>query len=173
MLPQLKYLDELTQGALTEMRMLLMELRPEALQDIALDELLRRMVITLKTRKQIPITAAVDPMPELPHEVKVALYRIAQESLNNVAKHSQAKRVSLELSRDNHCITLMICDDGVGFENQKAAGTSYGLKIMRERAEEIGAGLSIESKAGAGTIVRVKWACDPLAPIGRPDELAN
>jgi signal transduction histidine kinase len=85
----------------------------------------------------------------------MALYRIAQESLNNMVKHSQATEANLQLCRERGRITLSLQDNGVGFEMERATATSMGLRIMRERAEEIGATLIIESSPNSGTSIRV------------------
>lgn len=159
---QLQYLDELTQGALTEMRMLLLELRPSALQDVSLSDLLRQLARTLETRKQIRITASVDTLPMLSPEVKVALYRIAQEALNNTSKHSQATQAHVTLRREDNRLVLSVDDNGVGFDIDETAPTSLGMRIMRERAEEIGAILNIQSNRDAGTTVSVTWSDESI-----------
>jgi PAS domain S-box-containing protein len=150
---QLEYLDELTQSALTEMRMLLLELRPSQLQDVALSHLLQQMVQTVATRKQIHVRTDIDDLSNLPVSIKIALYRIAQESLNNVVKHSQATEAVLSLRRQNGHIVLSLQDNGVGFINEDAIPTSLGMRIMYERAEEVGAQLTIESNINSGTTV--------------------
>lgn len=162
-LPQLHYLDDLTQSALTEMRMLLMELRPEALRDVPLGELMNRLAAALKTRKQIAITTTFDAMPEVPLDLKIALYRIAQEALNNVSKHSQATEAHLSLTYKEDNLTLEIQDNGMGFEKEDTGLTHYGLNIMRERAEEIGGELLIESYPNKGTCVMVKLSTDTVS----------
>ncbi len=151
---QLDYLDELTQSALTEMRMLLLELRPSALQDVSLSSLLHQMVRTLETRKQIRIATVIDDLSDLPPALKLALYRIAQEALNNMVKHSQASAATLILRREEERIVLSLQDNGVGFAVDQIETDSLGLRIMRERAEEIGATLTIESDRQSGTVVK-------------------
>jgi PAS domain S-box-containing protein len=151
---QLMYLDELTQSALTEMRMLLLELRPSALQDVALSRLLQQMVRTVETRKQIHVRTHIDDLSDLSPAIKIALYRIAQESLNNMVKHSQATEAVLSLRRQDGQIVLSLQDNGVGFVGNQAKPTSLGLRIMHERAEEIGAELIIESNVNSGTTVK-------------------
>lgn len=92
-------------------------------------------------------------------EVEIGLFRIAQEALNNVAKHAQATRVNVELKDDGRDITLTICDDGQGFDPQAVAAQPghWGLAMMRERAKTLGAALEIEAAAGKGAkiILRV------------------
>jgi signal transduction histidine kinase len=93
----------------------------------------------------------------MPVDVKVALYRIAQEALNNVAKHAGASQVKVDLlCRPNH-VTMQISDDGQGFKVRAVQPNSLGLNIMRERAKEIGAALTVKSQPGKGAAVKVIW----------------
>ncbi len=102
----------------------------------------------------------------IPEELKVVLFRIAQEALNNVAKHSKAEWVTVSLSSDGGGISLIISDDGQGMDfnsvNQSSTSWSLGLISMRERAELTGGKFSIESAPGQGTTVRVFWQISQL-----------
>jgi len=156
-LGRLQELRELTRGALAEMRTLLLELRPAALTDAELSELLHQLAESITGRARVPVDVAIDGACDLPVDVKVALYRIAQESLNNVAKHSGATQATVML----HCrdeVTLDIVDDGRGFDPTGIPPDSLGVGIMRERAEGIGADLRIMSELGEGTRVHVGWS---------------
>jgi signal transduction histidine kinase len=93
----------------------------------------------------------------VPVEVKVALYRIAQEALNNVAKHAGAKEAKVRLLCCAGRVTLRVSDDGKGFNPRGILPNSLGLDIMRERARDIGASLTVRSKPGAGTTVQTVW----------------
>ncbi len=158
-------LRQLSRGALAEMRTLLLELRPAALVEANLRDLLRQLGEAVAGRTGIPVTVAVDDLCPLPQEVHVALYRIAQEALNNVVKHAQASRVEVLL----HCLDngaqrpsspqlrLCISDDGRGFDLAHIPSERLGLGIIRERAQAIGANLAIESRLGAGTQIKVVW----------------
>jgi signal transduction histidine kinase len=90
-------------------------------------------------------------------DVQVALYRIAQEALNNVAKHAQATRVTLTLRLSDEQVDLTVVDDGRGFDPDAAAAGHLGLEIMRERAAAIGAVLRVASRPGDGTRLTVVW----------------
>jgi signal transduction histidine kinase len=90
-------------------------------------------------------------------EVKVGLYRIAQEALNNVAKHAGATEAKVKLLRSHGRVTLTVSDDGKGFNTRGVPPNSLGLNIMRERAREIGASLSVRSRVGEGTIIKAVW----------------
>ncbi|MCB0189725.1 MAG: PAS domain S-box protein [Caldilineaceae bacterium] len=155
---RLSELRELTRGALAEMRALLLELRPSALVDSNLTDLLQQLAEAVTGRARLPVSVSVEGEGSLPAETKVAFYRIAQEALNNVAKHSHAAQSKVALIYRDHEVRLIVQDDGRGFDVQKAPTSHLGLGIMRERAEAVGSKLTIISKAGEGTRVEVVWA---------------
>lgn len=157
---RLEELRELTRGALAEMRTLLLELRPAALADAELGDLLRQLAESITGRARVPVTLEVEGECDLPAEVKVALYRVAQEALNNVAKHAGASQVTVGLHCQPEWVEICISDDGCGFDSGSVPPESLGLGIMRERAEAIGATLTVESEIGRGTEVRVVWTED-------------
>jgi signal transduction histidine kinase len=90
--------------------------------------------------------------------VKVVFYRVAQEALNNIAKHSGARRVAARLECGPEGVNLRIQDDGLGFEPGAVTPDHMGMAIMRERAASIGAALQIETQPGQGTTVRLDWS---------------
>ncbi len=169
-LRSLQDLRQLTRGALAEMRTLLLELRPAALTKTALGDLLRQLTEAISGRTGVPITLTVEGKCSPPPEIRVALYRIAQEALNNVAKHAGAAQVAVSLccapplsppqagGDKGGKVELCISDDGRGFELQSVSAEHLGIDIMRERAEDIGAALKIESQVGHGTQVVVTWS---------------
>jgi PAS domain S-box-containing protein len=150
-------LSQLTRGALAEMRTLLLELRPAALTQSRLTDLIRQLCEALVGRARLPITFTSEGERTLPPEVQVAFYRIAQESLNNVFKYARATRVNVGLILTPAGAHLEVCDNGVGFDVSAAKPTSLGLRIMRERAEAIGADLSIASNPGEGVCLSLAW----------------
>ena len=154
---RLQELRELTRGALAEMRTLLMELRPSALIEASLSDLLRQLAESITGRARVPITLEVEGECTLDADMKVALYRIAQESLNNIAKHAGASAATIWLSCQPGRVELRVRDDGLGFDPATLPPDSLGLGIMRERAETIGAALTIESQPGVGTQIDVIW----------------
>jgi PAS domain S-box-containing protein len=154
-------LRQLTRGALAEMRTLLLELRPAALTQARLGSLIRQLCEALIGRARLPIALSVEGDRSLPPEVQVAFYRIAQESLNNVFKYARASEVKVGLFMTPAGVRLEICDNGVGFDLSTLKATSLGLRIMRERAEAIGAEFSIASEPGSGVCVEVDWIEKP------------
>lgn len=156
-LKRLEELRQLTRGALAEMRILLLELRPAALEEARLDYLLRQLAESITGRSRVPVAVMVEGQGELPVDVKIALYRIAQESLNNMAKHAQATQAIVNLHLEPGRVVLRITDDGKGFDSASTRPDSLGLGIMRERAKGIGARLEVESVVDHGTSVEVMW----------------
>jgi nitrate/nitrite-specific signal transduction histidine kinase len=164
---RLEELRQLTRGALAEMRTLLLELRPAALAEANLPDLLRQLGEAVAGRSRIPIDVHVDTAVDVPAEVGVALYRIAQEALNNVAKHSGATHASVLLcgcdvvGQERGALELVVADDGCGFDPEATRPGSLGLGIMAERAESIEARLELRSRPGEGTRVRAVWHPEP------------
>jgi signal transduction histidine kinase len=89
--------------------------------------------------------------------VQVALYRLCQEGLNNIAKHAGASRVDIQLQYETGAVELRIRDDGRGFDPEQTPPGHYGLSMMRERATAVGATLSITSQPGHGTEIVIRW----------------
>jgi PAS domain S-box-containing protein len=154
----LEEIYRLTHGALAEMRNLLFELRPDALSEQNLGVLLRQLTVGMMARTRTSFTTTVEGEPSLPSEVRVALYRIAQETLNNITKHAQASKATVSLHNEPDRVTLRICDDGQGFDPEDVQPERLGLRIMRERAQAIGATFSIKSHPAQGTEVTVVWS---------------
>jgi signal transduction histidine kinase len=158
-----KQVHQLTTGALAEMRVLLLELRPNTLVNVSLDQLLQQYVLSLQARGQIKVELMMDPVPMLPPDAKIAFYRIVQEALNNITKHAGATRVEITIENLQDRLILTVEDNGCGFDMTHIAPTSLGLSGMRERTEEIGAVLSVESKVGTGTTIQVTWPIQEIA----------
>lgn len=157
-LKDLEKLRRLTRGALAEMRMLLLELRPSALIEADLDDLLHKLAESIMSRKKVDVIVTVSGGAlACPPDVKVGLYRIAQESLNNVVRHARARTVSITLDCRADSLLLTIQDDGRGFDTSDEPAEHLGLTFMAERAHLIGAALTILSRPGAGTTIAVRW----------------
>ncbi len=156
---RLNELRELTRGALAEMRMLLIELRPSALEEAQITELFHQLVDAFTGKTRVPVALHISDEPcRLPAGVKIVFYRIAQEALNNITKHADANQVYIDLECQANATTLTIRDDGCGFDPDMSQATShFGLHIMRERAENVGATFRLESAEGKGTSIEVKF----------------
>ena len=153
----LEDLRRLTRGAQADMRLLLAELRPSTLTDAELSDLLRLLGNALTGRTNIPVSVTVAGEGKLPADVQVALYRLCQEGLNNIAKHAGASRVDIQLKHEKGAVELCIRDDGRGFDPEQTPPGHYGLSIMRERAAAVGATLSITSQPGHGAEIVIRW----------------
>jgi signal transduction histidine kinase len=155
----LQELRQLTRGALAEMRTLLLELRPIALEESELPDLLFQLSEAVTGRTGIPINTTIERPCKLPKRVRIALYRISQEALNNVMKHARATEVDLSLHgcSDGEVVTLSVIDNGRGFDSDQVASDRMGLKIISERAQAIGAELVMHSRPGEGTKVEISW----------------
>lgn len=154
---RLEELRQLTRGALSEMRTLLVELRPAALADTDLGDLLGHQVNALLARSRLTVQYERSALHNPPLEVKEAFYRIAQEAFNNIAKHAEASQVTVRLECQPDRAELRIEDDGVGFDARLPAREGLGLGIMRERARSIDAQLEISSQVRGGTRLRLTW----------------
>jgi len=154
---RLEELRQLTRGALAEMRTLLLELRPAALLEMGLVELLQQLADATAGRSRLPVEVTVNGEGTLPSDVQIALYRIAQEAVNNATKHASASRCTVAVDWSSGRVRLTISDDGRGFDSAHVAGSRLGLTIMRERAAAIGAALTVRSDVGRGTTVAVAW----------------
>lgn len=161
---KLAEIRELTRGALAEMRTLLMELRPAALEDVPLPDLLQQLSEAFTGRARVPVRLDLDRTIRLPPHVKIGFYRIAQEALNNISKHARASEVDIKLAHANGCIQMNINDNGIGFDPMKKQPDHFGLGIMEERAQSAGAHCEINSHQGQGTQVNVTWIVDPEPP---------
>jgi signal transduction histidine kinase len=159
----LEDLRRLTRGAQADMRLLLAELRPSTLTDAELGDLLHLLGNALAGRTNIPISVtvtgqeALQEQRALPADVRVALYRLCQEGLNNIARHAGASRVDIELEYETGAVELRIRDDGRGFDPKQTTPGHYGMSMMHERATAVGAALSITSQPGHGTEIVIRW----------------
>lgn len=146
----------LTNGAIAEMRSLLLELRPDQLIRGTMEEHLRLLLRALQSRKRIQTHLEVQQNYQIPADVKVAFYRVAQESLTNVLRHAYADHLYVTYTANQHEVKLSVIDDGSGFRADEAT-SGIGLQSMRERAKEINAEFSINSQPNAGTELVLRW----------------
>jgi PAS domain S-box-containing protein len=158
----------LTRGALAEMRTLLLELRPSAILKTPLSELLTQLTEAIASRKELSFQLYIEKSPVLPAEVQTTFYRVAQEAIHNVVRHSHANQVGVSLSISPPFtsvftedwkgeVKLIVSDDGSGFTPGNVQPGHFGLSIMQERAVAINATLEIESQPGLGTNIALTW----------------
>jgi signal transduction histidine kinase len=147
----------LARGGLAEMRVLLRELRPDAIAETDICTLVSQLSESVGVRYGISSKVHTDVDGDLPKDVCVAFYRIAQEATNNVVKHADASDLLFDLTGDHDEVRLLVSDDGIGFDTDESTRGSFGLRIMRERAAAIGADLAVVSSPNAGTSVTVAW----------------
>ncbi len=167
LLQEARSMEKLVKQIDADVESLVWELRLTALDDLGVAAALANYVREWSENFGIQADLHVSGMDNnsLPSEVETMLYRVAQEALNNVAKHSKARNVAILLQRDSTRVSLIIEDDGVGFDLKQAfsaGGSGAGLIGMRERTELVAGTLGIESNPGGGVtiIVRVP-VCDP------------
>jgi signal transduction histidine kinase/DNA-binding NarL/FixJ family response regulator len=148
---------DMSATALAEMRVLLLELRPASLDRVDLRELFEQYLEPIQSRRQLEVNLEIPDEVRPPPKVRMAFYRIVQEALNNIEKHSRATTVDVGVIRYDNRLELEIRDNGRGFSVEQVNPMSLGLNIMRERAEEIAATFSIESAPNRGTHIQVIW----------------
>ncbi|GAB7106663.1 HAMP domain-containing sensor histidine kinase [Streptomyces phaeofaciens JCM 4814] len=150
---ELQQAQEITRGSLDEVRRLVRRLRPGVLDDLGLVSALTSLAQDFATHTGLRVLRRFDTeLPTLDKETELVLYRVAQESLTNAARHADARRVEVGLRRAGEAVTLEITDDGRGIE---AAREGAGIRGMRERALLAGAALDITSEPGTGTRIRL------------------
>jgi len=150
-------MHRLSRGALAQMRTLLLELRGDALEEVAVSQLVTCAIEAAEARTSTALHLSITGDAQLPVALHVAVYRITQEALNNVARHARAKSAQVELELSPARVRLAVKDDGRGFEPGALGPTHLGLQSMRERAAEAGAQLRIDSSPGQGTKVVLEW----------------
>ena len=157
--PKLRQLAQMNRHALAEMRLMLAELRTEG----AVEKPLSQLISTLASEfadsigQAVRIDCEISGDTLLPLDVQAMMYRIAQESLNNVVRHAQASRVSIALEALPGQAMLSISDNGRGFDPGQVPDGHLGLQIMRERARRIDAVLEVESRPGQGSTITAIW----------------
>lgn len=155
----LKEAQTLVKSGLVESRQAIKALRAAPLEEHGLSGALELAVQQLGERNQIETEVDLDHLPPLPQATEQAIYRMIQEGLTNIEKHAQATLVRLHYQKVGHRSHFLLRDNGIGFAlpplNEDEAGTGYGILGMRERAERIGAEISVKSKPGNGTEVEI------------------
>jgi len=153
---QIILIEEMASVAQSEMRALLLHLRPVHLEGRRLTDGLRDLVRELQAKVPIEIATDFDEDLALPMGFEDHLFRIAQEALSNTLRHAKASRLSLSLKKHGETIHLSIRDNGVGFDLGVQKQASYGLKSMQERVSELGGAIQIVSAPGKGTRIDIR-----------------
>ena len=159
-LEALQHLRNLTDQALIEVRRVIAAMRPGILDELGLVPALRWMID--QTLRPLGVSVQLDAIEldgRLPGDIETALFRIAQEAVSNVARHSQATRMEIRLERKNGIVTMVLADNGLGWDRTHPATSErlrgrLGLAGMKERASLVGGQISIDSTPGEGTVVK-------------------
>jgi signal transduction histidine kinase len=157
--PQLETLGRTVGSTIQEMRALLLELRPTALEEKGLVPALADLCEAYEVRVGVQVQRELEPVPLGP-AVERAIFRIAQEGLSNAVRHSEADRIELRLRHSDGEAELTVADNGRGFD-RGASTHGLGLRLMAERVRELGGSLAIDSGAGLGTRLRVLLPAGP------------
>lgn len=167
---RIDYVLQLAEAGQADVRALILEMRPELLEAEGLAAALDKQVQALRARHSIAARTIANGEPASPFKVKEALYRIAQEALQNTVKHAQARRVDVYLEAPNGTVVLKIVDDGVGFDPEGTFPGHLGLHSMRERALGVGGSLEVVSNPGQGTriVATVPLSDEAGAPVPHP-----
>jgi signal transduction histidine kinase len=147
---------QIAQEGLQETRRAIQDLRVNPIEDLGLARALERAAIDFGDRAGVQVKLTVsDPQASISNERAAQIYFIAKEAFNNIERHADARHAEVMLTRQDGQIILKIRDDGRGFDGTQVAAERYGLQGMYERAEMIGAQLSVESEVGQGTVIQL------------------
>lgn len=153
---QVELVEEMAAAAQSEMRALLLHLRPAHLEGKSLKHGVEELLRELQDKHALDFKWSIGDLPDLPKGIEDHLFRILQEALSNTLRHSKAQQVEITLSVIRQNVRLKVTDNGVGFtadDEQKTS--SYGMALMRERVAEIGGVLNVSSAPGQGTMIEV------------------
>jgi len=143
--------------SLSELRVLLFELQPQSLDATRFPQLVEQLVETVAAGVDGDVEAHVAEIPMLPRDIKLGMYRLAQESLSNAVRHSGADSIAVRVGHDQGTTFLVVSDTGSGFDPEHVT-QGQGLQNLKERAANIGAELLIDSRSEVGTTVTVTWS---------------
>jgi len=152
----LDYIDDQSEAALVELRSLIFGLRPESVAEEGLVAGLRRLAAAVAARQKLRVEIVAEAEPEIDNSAKEALYRIAQESLQNVVKHASAHAVRVQLVSEGDKVELVIDDDGIGFDSDADHPGHLGISGMKQRAAAHNLELTVHSRTEGGVEVRVR-----------------
>jgi signal transduction histidine kinase len=157
---------EQVKEALSELRGTVATLRAPVEVDLALRSSLRRLARAFEEATGLTVNLTLpEEMSHLPREQRLALYRGGQEALTNVQRHAGASQVWLTLMDQDEQVVLLMSDDGVGFPGGPAKATSFGLRGLKERVEQLGGSIVLEARAGGGAQLRLSLPIVPTVSI--------
>ncbi|MFA7206774.1 MAG: sensor histidine kinase, partial [Saccharofermentanales bacterium] len=161
-------LAEKTAGtAQQELRALIMHLRPVSLEGSSLRQGIAKLLDELGDKnKNIRIYAELSDIEGVPEGIEDNIFRVTQEAVSNIIRHSKATGFTVKLFRKEKVLTLLIEDNGIGFSDSDGKKTSYGLRTMRERIEEIGGRFDVISFPGKGTRIEIRVPLDLQSMFG-------
>ncbi|RAR42068.1 sensor histidine kinase [Paenibacillus sp. MDMC362] len=152
---QVALIEEMSAVAQSEMRALLLHLRPVYLEGKALEQGLRELIKELRIKVPMEITFEMDDDIHLLKGIENHLFRIIQEAMSNTLRHSKAEKMDIRIHRRQNTVRVMLRDDGIGFELDDKKQTSYGLSTMQERVTEIGGSVQFITAPGKGTRIEI------------------
>ncbi|MEM6285462.1 MAG: GAF domain-containing sensor histidine kinase, partial [Chloroflexota bacterium] len=152
-------ISRLIRGAVAQMRMILIELHPEALTNTELSVLLKQQCDAFSSHTGINVDFRADQRTTLNRDDQIAVYRITQEALHNIDKHAGATLVTVRLAITADQLTLHVTDNGTGFDTNTIGDVQFGVRGMQERATAIGASFAIQSAPDNGTQIRLRKNC--------------
>ncbi|WP_035322912.1 sensor histidine kinase [Peribacillus kribbensis] len=158
-LQEIKDLKRMVRNALYEVRRIIYDLRPMALDDLGLIPTLRKYLQTIEEYNNKDVRIAFTSLGEekrLPAKMEVALFRLVQESVQNALKHAQAKNIQIKMETIKDQVTVVVKDDGIGFDSSAKKEGSFGLMGMGERVDLLEGSISIDSSPGAGTVIVIQ-----------------
>jgi len=152
----LDYIVDQSEAALVELRSLIFGLRPESVAEEGLVAGLRRLTAAVGARQKLQVEVVAEGEPDIDNSAKEALYRIAQESLQNIVKHASAHAVRVQLVSEGDKVELVIDDDGIGFDSDADHPGHLGISGMKQRAAAHNLELTVHSRTEGGVEVRVR-----------------
>ncbi|MDQ0340679.1 NarL family two-component system sensor histidine kinase LiaS [Caldalkalibacillus uzonensis] len=164
---QVAMIEEMAGNAQSEMRALLLHLRPAHLEGKGLKAGIEDLLNELKQKHDLAISWEIEDLPDLAKGIEDHLFRIIQEAISNVLRHAKASSLQVWLAVVQDQIRLKVQDDGIGFNPDKEKHSSYGLRTMNERVNEIGGVLEVISLPNKGTQINVKV---PLVQMEKKEE---
>lgn len=159
---ELKNIREMVRSTLYEVRHIIYDLRPMALDDLGLVPTIKRYIATTSEYHQIEIDfKPIGKTIRLSQEYEIAFFRLLQESIQNAIKHAEASQIKVRLEISEKAVTMVVQDDGKGFDPTLKYENSFGLVGMRERVDMLNGEITIDSKIGKGTRIYIQVPYEP------------